>query len=60
MKNDLYHYPTMDELRALETAAHRARSREIKRLIRTGSAGLKGLIEHLAQAVHGGGKVGHA
>ena len=60
MKNHLYHYPTMDELRALETAAHRARSRELKRLIRSGSAGLKGLIQHLAHAVHGGGRIGHA
>jgi len=60
MKNRSYHYPTMDELHALELAAHRARSREIKRLIRTGSAGVKGLIERLTHAAHGGGKVGHA
>ena len=60
MKNALYHYSTAEELRALELAAHRARSREIARLIRTGSAGLKGLIERLAHAAIGGGKVGHA
>jgi hypothetical protein len=50
----------MDELRELETAAHRARSGELKRLIRTGATGLKGLIQHLAHAVHGGGRIGHA
>ena len=60
MKNDLYSYPTVEELRALEFAARRARSREIVRLIRTGSAGLKGLIGRLAHAAVGGGKVGHA
>ena len=60
MKNHLYHYPTADELRALELAAHRARSQEIKRLIRTGAAGVKGFLERLAHVAHGGGKVGHA
>ncbi|HTQ73591.1 MAG TPA: hypothetical protein VMI74_04840 [Burkholderiales bacterium] len=60
MKNLLYHYPTMEELRALELAAHRARAREITRLIRTGSAGIKGLFDRLAHAAPGGGKVGHA
>jgi hypothetical protein len=60
MKNRLYHYPTADELRALELAAHRARSREMLRLIRTGTAGLKAFVERLATVAHGGGKVGHA
>jgi hypothetical protein len=60
MKNHLYHYPTAEELRALELAAHRARSRELARLIRTGAAGLKALLERLAHLAHGGGKVGHA
>jgi hypothetical protein len=59
MKN-LYHYPTADELRALELAAHRARSRELARLIRTGAAGLIALVERLAHVAHGGGRVGHA
>ena len=60
MENRLYHYPTAEELRALELAANRARSREIARLIRTGAAGLKGLLERLAHVAHGGGRIGHA
>jgi hypothetical protein len=60
MKNHLYHYPTLEELRALELAAHRARSRELARLIRTATAGLKAFVERLAHVAHGGGRVGHA
>jgi hypothetical protein len=60
MKNHLYHYPTVGEMRALEVAAHRARSREILRLIRTAAAGLKGLSERFSIAVHSGGRIGHA
>jgi len=60
MKNRFYRHPTVDELRALELAAHRARSREVARLIRAGSAGVKGMIDRLAHAAHAGGKVGHA
>ena len=59
MKNHLVHYPTLDELRALELAAHRARSREILRLIRAGALKLKSLAEHLT-VVHGGEGIGHA
>jgi hypothetical protein len=60
MKNHLYHYPTVEEMRALELAAHRARSRELLRLIRSGMAGAKGLVERLAEVAHGGGRIGHA
>jgi hypothetical protein len=59
MKNHLLHYPTSDELRALEMAAHRARSREILRLLRAGAMKLKTLAEHLT-VVHGGERIGHA
>lgn len=60
MENRLYHYPTADELRALELAAHRARSRELLRLIRTATAGLKAFVERLGAVAHGGGRIGHA
>ena len=60
MKNHLYRYPSAEELRALELAAHRARSREILRLIRAGAAGLKALLERLASNLHAGGRIGHA
>jgi len=60
MKNHLYHYPTAEEMRALELAAHRARSRELLRLIRSGTAGVKALVERLAEVAHGGGRIGHA
>jgi ABC-type cobalamin transport system ATPase subunit len=60
MKNDLLNYPSPDELRALESAAQRARSREILRLIRSGTAGAKALLERLAGFVQVGGRIGHA
>ena len=60
MENHLYHYPTADELRALELAAHRARSREILRLFRTATAGLKAFVGRLTIVAHGGGRIGHA
>jgi len=60
MKNRFEHYPTVEEMRALELAAHRARSRELLRLIRTGAAGVRALIERLASAAHVGGRIGHA
>lgn len=47
-------------MRALELAAHRARSRELLRLIRAGVAGAKALFERLAAAVHIGERIGHA
>jgi hypothetical protein len=59
MKTALYHYPTVEELRALEAAAHRARAREVARLIRAGAAGLKGLVGRLT-ALPGAGRIGHA
>ena len=59
MKNHLLHYPTPDELRALELAAHRARSREILRLLGAGAQKLKSLADHLT-AAHGGEGIGHA
>ena len=59
MKNHLLHYPSPDELRALEMAAHRARSRELLRLLRAGAVKLKALAEHLT-VVHGGERIGHA
>jgi hypothetical protein len=48
------------EVRALEAAAHRARARELVRLIRTGAASLKALAERFSVAVHGRGRIGHA
>jgi hypothetical protein len=60
MKNRIEHLPTVDEMRALELAAHRARSRELLRLIRTGAAGVKALFERLATAAHVGERIGHA
>jgi hypothetical protein len=60
MKNALYRYPTADELRALELAAHRARARELERLIRAGAAGVQAFLGRLASAVHVGGRIGHA
>jgi hypothetical protein len=59
MKNRFDH-PKADELRALELAAHRARSLELLRLIRTGAAGVQTLISRLASAAHFGGRIGHA
>ena len=59
MKNHL-NYLTSQDLRALEFAARRERAREIARLIRTGAAGLKALVERLAATVHVGGRIGHA
>ncbi len=59
MKNTLLHYPTVDELRALELAARRARAREILRLLRLGAGKLKALAEHFT-AIHGGERIGHA
>jgi hypothetical protein len=59
MKNRLHH-PSIEELRALKVAAHRARSRELVRLIRTGAAGARTLIERLAITAHVGGRIGHA
>jgi len=59
MKTYLNRYPTVEEVRALENAAHRARSREILRLIRSGLQKLKALAEVFA-APHGGEGIGHA
>jgi len=59
MKNRI-EYLTADELHALETAAHRARSLELLRLIRTGAAGAQALVSRLATAAHIGGRIGHA
>jgi hypothetical protein len=59
MKTTLYRYPTVEELRALEVAAHRARAREVARLLRAGAAGLKAFVERLA-ALPGAGRIGHA
>jgi hypothetical protein len=60
MENRIEHFPTAAEMRALELAAHRARSRELLRLIRAGVAGAKALFERLAAAVHIGERIGHA
>jgi hypothetical protein len=59
MKNHL-NYLTSQDLRALEIAARRERAREIARLIRTGVAELRALLERLAAAAHVGGRIGHA
>jgi hypothetical protein len=59
MKTALYRYPTSEELRALELAAHRARAREVARLIGAGAAGLKGLVGRLT-ALPGAERIGHA
>lgn len=47
-------------MRALELAAHRARSLELLRLIRAGTAGVKALLARLAAAAHVGERIGHA
>jgi len=60
MKNRLDHYPTANELRALELAAHRARSQELLRLIRSATAGLKAFVGRLTPVAHGEEGVGHA
>jgi hypothetical protein len=60
MENRIEHFPTAAELRALKLAAHRARSLELLRLIRTGTAGVKALLARLAAAAHVGGRIGHA
>ena len=59
MKTTLYRYPTAEELRALEAAAHRARAQEIARLLRAGAHKLAALAEHLV-TLPGGGRIGHA
>ena len=59
MKNHLHSHLAVEDLRALELAAHRARSFEFLRLLSAG-AGLMALIERLLSGTHGGGKVGHA
>jgi hypothetical protein len=59
MKTSLYHYPTVQELRALEVDAHRERAREVARLLRAGAAGLRALVERFA-TLHGAGRIGHA
>jgi hypothetical protein len=58
MKNRIHRHLSVEELHALELAAHRARSFEFLRLI--SAPGLKALIERVTAAAHGGGKVGHA
>jgi hypothetical protein len=59
MKNSLYHYPTVAELRALEIAARRARAREVARLLRTGARALKSFVEGFF-AMSSGRRIGHA
>jgi hypothetical protein len=59
MKTTLYHYPTVEELRALEASAHRARAQEVARLLRAGANKLAALAEHLV-TLPGGGRIGHA
>jgi hypothetical protein len=59
MKNRLDH-DALEDLRALELAARRARAVELARLFRSGAAALKALAERLLAATHGGGRVGHA
>jgi len=59
MKTTLKRYPTVEELRALETAARRARVREIARLLRAGARALKSFVERLV-ATPGGRRIGHA
>jgi hypothetical protein len=52
-------FPTFEEMRALEIAAHCARAREIARLVRAGVRRLKSLVSHVAAAPAGKG-VSHA
>jgi hypothetical protein len=58
MKNTLYRFPT-EELRALEIAARRARSREVARLLRSGARALKSFVAGFF-AMPGGRRIGHA
>jgi hypothetical protein len=59
MKTALNRYPTVEELRALELAARRARARELARLLRSGAKKMAALAEHLF-TLPGGGRMGHA
>jgi hypothetical protein len=52
-------FPTFEEMRALETAAQRARAREIAWLVRAGVRGVKSLLSR-AVAVPAGKGVSHA
>jgi hypothetical protein len=54
-----YHYPTPEELYAIELAAQRARSREMKRVVVQAARALKGLFVRAAAALSAR-KVHHA
>jgi hypothetical protein len=56
---DRFYFPTFEQMRALETAAQRARAREIARLVRAGVRGVKSLLSR-AVAVPAGKGVSHA
>jgi hypothetical protein len=43
-----FRFPTPEEMRALDVAAHRARARQMKLLLRKGTRALKRCIAHLA------------
>ena len=59
MKNYLYHYPTLAELRAIEMTARRARARAVARLLGTGAGALKSFVERFF-AMPSGRRIGHA
>jgi hypothetical protein len=59
MKKQLFHYPTPEEMRALNAAAHRARARHMKLLYLRGVRALKSLAARFA-AVPVAKRVSHA
>jgi hypothetical protein len=59
MKNETIRYPSPEEMNELIRAAHRARSREMGRLVRTGLRRLKLIVVRLG-AEPAGKRVSHA
>jgi hypothetical protein len=58
-KNYAAQFPSIDEMNAIEVAAHRARARQMKRMFLAGVRALKSLAVRLA-AVSAGKRVSHA
>jgi len=49
MKNRNLHYPTIEELYALEREAHRLRAEELARLVRAGADAVRSLFKTKAK-----------
>jgi len=60
MKTEQIHFPTSDEIDALQDAARGERARELARLWRAGAKGLKSLYARLAAMLASGGDMSHA